>query len=90
MTTVHPAYTNPLLPTMKLRSILTGDAVDQLFNGDPDKFAVAVYKAAYLDDPPLRLPLHHLSVNIFREKGKQLLETAEKWGSWSEDILIKE
>ena len=61
-----------------------------MFNGDPDKFAEAVYRVAYLEDPPLRLPIHPVSLAVLRRKGKQLLETADKWESWSEDVLMKD
>lgn len=73
---------------MRLRRMFT--APDSVFDGDPDKFAEVVYRAAYLEDPPLRLPVHPASLVVLREKGKQLLETADKWQSWSEDVLIKD
>ncbi|KAG9308869.1 hypothetical protein JVU11DRAFT_11328 [Chiua virens] len=85
---IHQAYTDPSLPTMKLRDIFANS--DPLFNGDPVKFADAVYKVAYLEDPPLRLPIHPGSLAVLRQKGKQLLETADKWESWSEDVLVKD
>lgn len=85
---VHPAYTDPSLPTMQWRDLLANP--NSVFNGDPEKFAEAVYRAAYLEDPPLRLPVHPASLDVLREKGKQLLETADKWESWSEDVLIKD
>ncbi|KAF8550210.1 hypothetical protein OG21DRAFT_1514323 [Imleria badia] len=40
---------------------------------------------ATLGTPPLRLPGSLVAV---RTKGKQLLETADKWESWSEDVFI--
>jgi len=85
---VHPAYTDPSLPTTQLRSIFANP--NPIFNGDPEKFAEAVYRVAYLEDPPLRLPIHRASLVTLREKGRELLETAQKWESWSEDVLIKD
>ncbi|KAN0074601.1 hypothetical protein V8E55_011650 [Tylopilus felleus] len=85
---VHPAYTNPLLSSLQFRGLFVNP--NQVFNGDPAKFAEVVYKVAYLEDPPLRLPVHPMSLSVSRDKGKQLLETADKWESWSEGVLIKE
>ena len=85
---VHPAYTNPSLLTVEVRRLFAN--ADSTFNGDPEKFAGLVYRAAYMEDPPLRLPVHTHSLAILREKGKQLLEIADKWESWSEDVLIKD
>lgn len=59
-------------------------------NGDPEKFGEAVYRTAYLDDPPLRLPVHAVTLNALRKKAKQFLETADEWEAWSEELLIKE
>ena len=61
-----------------------------IFNGDPEKFVEAVYRVASMDDPPLRLPIRTEALAVLRTKGKQLLETADKWGSWSENVLIEE
>ncbi|KAF9222900.1 NAD(P)-binding protein [Gyrodon lividus] len=85
---LHPAYTDPALPTMQIRS--SGLNPDSVFNGDPDKFAEVVYKLAYLEDPPLRLPIHPVAVAIVRRKGQELLEAADKGESWSEDVLIQD
>ncbi|KAF8836176.1 NAD(P)-binding protein [Paxillus ammoniavirescens] len=85
---VHPAYTDPALPTMQWRALFSNP--NPAFNGDPDKFAEAVYNAAYLEDPPLRLPIHPRALAVFRNKGKKLIEAADKWESWSEDVLMKD
>ncbi|KAG9309974.1 hypothetical protein JVU11DRAFT_10008 [Chiua virens] len=73
---------------MKLREAAVNS--DVLLNGDPVKFAEATYKVACLEDPPRRMPLHPLCMGILRERGKHLVETADKWESWSEDLLIKD
>ncbi|KAI9568468.1 hypothetical protein HD554DRAFT_727204 [Boletus coccyginus] len=85
---VHPAYTDPLLPTMQWRNVFANPNL--VFNGDPKKFAEAVYKVAYLEDPPLRLPIHPVALVALRKKGGELLETAQKWESWSEDVFMKD
>ncbi|KAF8550208.1 NAD(P)-binding protein [Imleria badia] len=85
---VHPAYTDPSLPTMQMRGVFANP--NPVFNGDPEKFAEVVYRTAYLEHPPLRLPVHTESLVALRTKGKQLLETADKWEAWSEDVLIDE
>ena len=88
MDPVHPAYTDPSLPTMQFRSVFANP--NPVFNGDPEKFAEVVHRIAYLEHPPLRLPVHTGSLVAIRMKGKQLLETADKWESWSEDVLVEE
>ncbi|KIJ60231.1 hypothetical protein HYDPIDRAFT_32486 [Hydnomerulius pinastri MD-312] len=85
---IHPAYTDPALPTMQWRNLFGNS--DPVFNGDPDKFAEAVYNVAYLEDPPLRLPVHKASLAVLRARGQQLLDVADKWESWSEDVLMKD
>ncbi|KAF8555531.1 NAD(P)-binding protein [Imleria badia] len=84
---VHPAYADPSLPSMQLRGVFANPYL--ALNGDPEKFAEVVYRTAYLEHPPLRLPIHTASLVAMRTKGKQLLETADKWESWSEDVLLK-
>ena len=53
-----------------------------IFNGDPEKFAdPAVYRVASMNDPPLRLSIRTEALAALKSKGKELLETADKWGS---------
>ena len=85
---VHPAYTNPLLPSMQMRRIFENP--NTTFNGDPEKIAEAVYKVASLEHPPLRLPIHPQALGVLREKGKHLLDAADEWESWSEGVLLKD
>ena len=73
---------------MQWRSVFANPNL--VFNGDPEKFAEAVYRVAYLEDPPLRLPIHPMALVALRKKGSELLETAQKWESWSEDVLLKD
>lgn len=45
-----------------------------------------VYKLASLEDPPVHFPLSKISVEGYKAKGTQLLEAAEKYASWSENV----
>ncbi|KAI6027324.1 hypothetical protein BKA83DRAFT_4227433 [Pisolithus microcarpus] len=85
---VHPAYNDSALPSSQLRNVMSNP--DAAFDGDPIKLAEAMYKLVYLEDPPLRLPLHHVTVEAFREKGRHLIDTADAWASWSEHMCVKE
>jgi NAD(P)-dependent dehydrogenase (short-subunit alcohol dehydrogenase family) len=85
---IHPAYeSNPSLPTRKYRALYP-DIEDTHFNGDPAKFAEVAFKLSRLDDPPIRLPLHRVALESARKKGQSLLETAENWSSWSDDVYL--
>ncbi|KAH7921664.1 NAD(P)-binding protein [Leucogyrophana mollusca] len=87
---MHPAYANPTLPTVAWRNICISSEINKYFAGDPDKFAAAVHKAAYLDDPPLRLPIHEATLSSMRKKGKEFLDAADKYESWSEGIMCED
>ncbi|KAG1746104.1 hypothetical protein EDB19DRAFT_1953769 [Suillus lakei] len=85
---VHPAYaSNASLPTRTYRALYP-NIEDTHFDGDPAKFAEVVYKLSRLDEPPVRLPLHRVALESARQKGELLLETAEKWSSWSDDVYF--
>lgn len=86
---IHPAYSDPSLPSIQFRQAMFSNP-NVAFNGDPVKFAEAMYRLACLEDPPLRLPLHHVTLEALREKGRHLVETADKWASWSEHVYLKE
>ncbi|KAI6030595.1 hypothetical protein F5J12DRAFT_918793 [Pisolithus orientalis] len=85
---IHPVYNDPVLPSMQLRNVMSN--TDTAFTGDPTKLAEAIYKLVYLGDPPLRLPLHNITVETLKEKGHHLIDTADTWASWSEDMYVKE
>lgn len=86
---VHPAYaSNASLPTRTYRALYPG-IEETHFDGDPAKFAEAVYKLSRLDDPPVRLPLHRVALESARKKGELLLEAADKWSSWSDDVYFR-
>ncbi|KAG2113928.1 uncharacterized protein F5147DRAFT_744111 [Suillus discolor] len=86
---IHPAYaSNASLPTRKYRALYP-DIEKTHFDGDPAKFAEVVYKLSRLDEPPVRLPLHRVALESARQKGESLLEAAEKWSSWSDDVYFR-
>lgn len=86
---VHPAYTsNASLPTRTYRALYP-NIEETHFDGDPTKFAEIVYKLSRLDEPPVRLPLHRVALESARQKGELLLEAAEKWSSWSDDVYFR-
>ncbi|KAH7909265.1 hypothetical protein BJ138DRAFT_1155645 [Hygrophoropsis aurantiaca] len=87
---IHPSYTDPSLPTVAWRNICASSEVFEHFTGDPKKFAAAVHKVAYIDDPPLRLPIHEATIKSLRKKGNEMLTVADKYEAWSEDIIWKE
>ncbi|KZT68273.1 NAD(P)-binding protein [Daedalea quercina L-15889] len=51
-----------------------------------DEAARLIVKAAELPDPPLRLPIGQDALEALRRKGRSLLETAEEYQSWSENV----
>ncbi|KAG1720814.1 hypothetical protein EDB19DRAFT_539188 [Suillus lakei] len=81
----HPAYTNPDLPGSKFREWASRNAGD----GDPDKAVVVMEKLTHLDEAPMRLPLHRFALSVGRAKAASLIETVDKYESWSEDVYIK-
>ncbi|KAF9046103.1 hypothetical protein BJ165DRAFT_1610631 [Panaeolus papilionaceus] len=84
---VHPAYTNPELGGNKFRDWCVNGKID----GSPEKAGQTFVRLANLplDEAPLRFPIHEEAVESERIKGRELLETANKWESWSKDIYIK-
>ncbi|KIO06129.1 hypothetical protein M404DRAFT_999355 [Pisolithus tinctorius Marx 270] len=85
---IHPAYNDPVLPSMQLRNVMSN--TDTAFTGDPTKLAEAIYKLVYLEDPPLGLPLHNIAVETLRAKGRHLIDITDTWASWSDDMYVKE
>ena len=79
----HPAYANPALPTSQMRKLF---AATELFDGDVTKAAVVIEKFSRLEDAPIRFPLHKWVVASMRDKSKDLLEVADKYESWTDDL----
>jgi len=59
-----------------------------LMDGDPKKVCIAFEKASRLEDPPIRLPLHKLALRMANWKGTSLIEAAEKYKDWSDDLYL--
>ncbi|KAI0738906.1 NAD(P)-binding protein [Daedaleopsis nitida] len=78
----HPAYEQPTSPIPTLRSFYEG----WVPTGDPRKAMQAIYKLASVEDPPMHFPLGKSAVEIYKTKAAQLLEEAEKYASWSDDL----
>ena len=89
MDPIHPAYSDPDLPSRKTRSLYPGELAARVHDGDPKKFGRAVYRLAYMDDPPLYLPLHRVAVEAAKAKGQELIQTAEEYASWSDDVYYR-
>lgn len=82
LTSQHPAYANPGLPSSRFRQFITSGNID----GDADKAVVAIEKLTHLDDVPMRLPLHRKVVASTRDKIKILAEDVGNFESWSDDL----
>ncbi|KAG2364406.1 NAD(P)-binding protein [Suillus spraguei] len=85
---VHPAYSDPNLPSRQYRSIYPG--AERFSDGDIYKFALQMYRLVQLDDPPFYLPLHRTALEAAKIKSQKLLEAVEDYGSWSDDIYLEE
>ncbi|KAH9830716.1 uncharacterized protein C8Q71DRAFT_862173 [Rhodofomes roseus] len=79
----HPAYVDATTqhPTARLYLYTKSAAY-------PEDAAHLICKVAELQDPPLRLPLGQDAVEVLRRKGQSLLETAEEYQAWSENVPL--
>jgi len=85
---IHPAYSDPNLPSRKYRSIYPG--AERFSDGDVNKFALQMYKVVQLDEPPFYLPLHRTALEAATEKNQKLIKAVQDFGSWSDDVYIDE
>ncbi|KAG1865847.1 NAD(P)-binding protein [Suillus subalutaceus] len=85
---IHPAYSDPNLPSRQYRSIYPG--AERFSDGDIYKFALQMYRLVQLDDPPFYLPLHRTALEAAKIKGQKLLQAVEDYGSWSDDVYLDE
>ena len=81
----HPAYTDPELPGTKWRAVF--QAAPHA-TGDPQKACAAFEQISQLEDPPIRLPLHRMALDMVRGKGDNLIEAVEKHKDWSADLYL--
>ena len=80
----HPAYTNENLPVNLFRK----HAGTKLPDGSSEKAAQQFLKIVALENPPLRFPIHREAIAFTRAKAKNLLEAADMYESWSEDVYL--
>jgi hypothetical protein len=85
---IHPAYSDPNLPSRQLRSMYPG--AERFADGDINKFALRMHWLAQLDEPPFYLPLHRTALKAARNKSQKLIQAVEEYGSWSDDVYLDE
>jgi hypothetical protein len=85
---IHPAYSDPNLPSRKYRSIYPG--AERFSDGDINKFALQMYRLVQLNEPPFYFPLHQTALEASRDKGQNLIKAVEEYGSWSDDVYLDE
>lgn len=78
----HPAYTNENLPFNLYRKVGSTIPAD----GNSEKAVQQFLKIVALEKPPFRFPIHRNAIADARTKAKNLLEAADTYESWSEDI----
>ena len=78
----HPAYTNENLPVNLQRKL--GEKF--IFDGSSEKAAQQFLKIVALENPPFRFPIHREAITYARNKARNLLEAADTYESWSEDV----
>ncbi|KIK91770.1 hypothetical protein PAXRUDRAFT_830542 [Paxillus rubicundulus Ve08.2h10] len=81
-----PAYTFSASPSSQIRAHL---ALADSNNGDVDKATAAMEKLVHLDSPPLRLPLHNMTVAAVKEKMQNILDEVDAYESWSDDLYVR-
>ncbi|KAH9923789.1 hypothetical protein B0H21DRAFT_154151, partial [Amylocystis lapponica] len=86
MAPMHPAYNNPAIPN---GPVALRQGVTNTLMGDPEKAAVLMYKLSGLAEPPLRLPLGHDSIYLYKAQLASLTADLEKYESWSADINVE-
>lgn len=90
-TTPHPAYTNPMLPSVVYREAILSSGrgeTNPLYDakGDAAKAVKALYRLSELPSPPLRLVLGKDVLEMCRAKAAALLKDVEEYASWSEGL----
>ncbi|KZT71191.1 NAD(P)-binding protein [Daedalea quercina L-15889] len=85
LTQPHPAYTKPTLAPAQIRSYLANGTLPP-GTPSPARAAEVMCKIAALEDPPLHFPLGRDTVHVAKKKLAGLLENAEAFASWSDDL----
>ncbi|RPD56665.1 NAD(P)-binding protein [Lentinus tigrinus ALCF2SS1-6] len=79
---VHPAYSNPELPASRLRNgwgAYSG-------TGDVKKAVEAIYKIAFLPEPPLHFLLGEDAIMYARKQWADVAADTDKYESWSKGL----
>lgn len=79
----HPAYSDPTLPSVALRSFFQNT---ERYGRDPAKGVQRIYDLSLLPEPPLRFPLGPDAVDGVKSQVKLVEKDAEKYASWSEGL----
>ncbi|KAI0775613.1 NAD-P-binding protein [Trametes elegans] len=82
----HPAYTNPDLPSNRIRAIW--DSFKP--SGDTRKAVEVFYKVAAIPEPPLHFVVGKDAIVAVRKKLAELQESLDQYESWSEDLDVTE
>ncbi|KAH7920232.1 NAD(P)-binding protein [Leucogyrophana mollusca] len=80
----HPAYADQSLPAQQQRKWFSSNEID----GDISKAVVVMEKLAHLDEPPVRIPLHRLSILLARRKAERVQKETDEYELWSEDVYF--
>ncbi|KIJ65280.1 hypothetical protein HYDPIDRAFT_27996 [Hydnomerulius pinastri MD-312] len=81
---VHPAYTDESLRSWAQHGMATSGIV----NGDTTIAVTVMEKLVHLEDLPVHLPLHKLSINFAKQKVEQVLKETDAYESWSDDVYL--
>ncbi|KIJ62843.1 hypothetical protein HYDPIDRAFT_93555 [Hydnomerulius pinastri MD-312] len=82
---VHPAYTDETLGSAQQRQWFDSKTAD----GDSEKAAIVLEKLAHLDNPPLRFPIHKVSITLARQKAERVQNETDAYESWSEGVYFE-
>ncbi|KAH7911691.1 hypothetical protein BJ138DRAFT_1085149 [Hygrophoropsis aurantiaca] len=80
----HPTYTEPQLPGQQQREFFKSSKI----YGDTAKAVIVMERLAHVDEPPVRMPLHKMSIDLARQKAKRVERETADYESWSEDVYL--
>jgi NAD(P)-dependent dehydrogenase (short-subunit alcohol dehydrogenase family) len=80
---IHPAYTNPSLPSTKGREFWQNPNV---VRSDPSKAAKGLYEFSKLEDPPVRWAIGKDAVEAIIKKAEEVLAQMRACASLSDDL----
>ncbi|KAF7795780.1 hypothetical protein EIP86_006947 [Pleurotus ostreatoroseus] len=83
---LHPAYTEPTLPSVVARTLLTDPTGPKVSWNNTNKGVAEIYRLTTLDDPPLHFPLGKDALGLIRNQIEVLTNDMERYESWSADL----